>query len=158
MTKRMKAKGFTLTELIICMGIMLLVVYLSMNSHIGDVTAKQEAEKLAVWLERIFQKAARTRVGCAIKVYINKDIGAQWDHIKKDRTRRSTMFDDEFPKTQGFTFSYNRDRVKYRVPEDNVLPGTNGHFDVIAPDGSIYYVVISKTGRVRLSETEPGDD
>ena len=161
MTKRMKAKGFTLTEIVICMGIMLTVVYFSMDIHIGDQTAKHEAEKLEVWLTRIFQQAARTRSDFVIKVYQDKAIGVQWNHIslkyKKDRTKRSTMFDDEFPATQGCTYSYNRPQIKYNV-SDNGVAGTNGHFDVTGQDGSKYYVVISNTGRVRLSETEPSDD
>lgn len=156
---KMKAKGFTLTELIICMGIMLLVVYLSMNPNIDRQTGKQEAERLEIWLARIFQQAARTRAGFNILVYNNQAIGVQWNHSKvKDRTRRSTKFDDEFKTTPGCTYSYNRDRISYNVSNNGVAPGTNGTFTVTGQDGSVYYVIISKTGRVRLSDTRPGTD
>ncbi|MBQ6773423.1 MAG: prepilin-type N-terminal cleavage/methylation domain-containing protein [Synergistaceae bacterium] len=139
---RIKAKGFTLTELIICMGIMLLVVYISMGSHIGDQTAKQEAEKLEIWLARITQQAIRTRRGFELTAS-GSDVKITWsDNLKTER----------FDATPGCTFAYSKNKIIYN-PSDNGVGTTNGHFTVTGQDKSKYYIYVSTTGRIRLSDS-----
>ena len=94
-------RGFTLTELVICIGIMLTVVYFSMDSHISDITAKQEAEKLEVWLMRITQKAIRTRRGFEITAS-GSEVKVKWD---------DTEIEEPFDSDPGFTFSYNKSKI-----------------------------------------------
>ena len=148
----MKAKGFTLTELIICMGIMLLVVYISMSSHIGDQTGRQEAQRLEIWLARITQQATRMRRGFEITVNSSKNkLTLEWlDNNKKEK----------FDATPGCTFSYNRNNATYNAATNGFTAGTNGHFTVKGndKDKSVYYVILSTTGRIRLSEQEPSSD
>lgn len=141
---RIKAKGFTLTELIICMGIMLLVVYISMGSHIGDQTAKQEAEKLEIWLARITQQAIRTRRGFELTAS-GSDVKITWsDNLKTER----------FDSSAGFKFGINGGitKLSYSMADNGFNPPstlivTNGR------DNSKYYVIASSTGRIRLSES-----
>ena len=144
--------GFTLTELVICMGIMLLVVYFSMSSHIGDQTGKQEAERLEIWLARITQQAIRMKRVFDIKVDSSKTkLTLEWRDNKKK---------ENFEATPGCTFSYNRSQITYNPSNDGFTAGTNGHFTVNGndQDKSVYYVILSTTGRIRLSDTPPDKD
>ena len=147
MIKRMKAKGFTLTEIVICMGIMLLVVYLSMDFHIGDQTAKQEAERLEIWLTRIFQQAIRMRRGFTMYNQTTS-IRVIWGNKNPDSIFKATSgctFSDE---TGNGTFSFSS--------VTNGFGTTNATIKVTGQDGSKYYIKFSKTGRIRLTEDKDG--
>ena len=142
-------RGFSLTELIIVMGIMLLVVYMSMSSHIGDVTAKQEAEKLEVWLARITQQAIRMRRTFELTAS-GANLQVTWTDTQSNNT-------EKFDADAGFTFSYNKAKISYNTATNGVGT-TNGHFTITAKDNSKYYLIVSTTGRIRLSETKPAQD
>ena len=143
-----KAKGFTLTELVICIGIMLTVIYFSMDSHISDQTGKQEAEKLEIWLARITQQAIRTRRSFELTAS-GSEVKVKWSNNATER----------FDATPGCTFAYNNNKIIYS-PTDNGVGTTNGHFTVTGQDKSKYYIIVSSTGRIRLSDpsTYTGDD
>ncbi|MBQ7732972.1 MAG: type II secretion system protein [Synergistaceae bacterium] len=148
MTKRTKAKGFTLTELIICMGIMLLVVYMSMSPHIGDVTAKQEAERLNVWLARIIQQAIRMKRGFTMYV-MEPSIKILWWN------GASSEWGSPFKATSGCKLVNTSSKGDFSFSVDKGFGSKNGTIEVTGQDGSKHYLVLSKTGRIRLSDEKP---
>ena len=148
MTKRTKAKGFTLTELIICMGIMLLVVYMSMSPHIGDVTAKQEAERLNVWLARIIQQAIRMKRSFKISTWDMPEgytrVIVEWgDNAEKEK----------FNANPACKITMGRNEIKYHSVS-NGFEGSQCTITVMNKhkQGDKYYLIVSGTGRIRLSD------
>lgn len=147
-------KGFSLIELLICMGIIFLVSYFSLTPEIGKQTAKQEAERIEIWLARITQKAIRMRRSFEMTVTSNNTrLKIYWvDNSESEYFKATTGCKIELPSARS-SVQYSSATNKF---EGSDCTMTVTGLDKDSSNENVkHYVIISQTGRIRLSDTKP---
>lgn len=149
--KRAKAEiftghnAFTLTEILIVCMIMSTLVFMSFGINIATQTGKLEAERLATKLYRAKQTADRISRNFTLQIL---DDGEKIRLISRNHT-------DEIIANTGCRFELMGagTNPEYVIRHSRFVPG--GTIKVTGSDGSIYYVILSLEGRVRINDKPP---
>ena len=156
----MRRRAFTLTELVVAMMILTIMgAAMTLSTGSSKQTARMEAERIAVVISRLIEKADRMH-------------GAFWVNVKDDRLEirtgaeySSAAREGDFKATAGCSYSrYGNPKMhmSYNVPSDNIKTASHQNFtmnnisvDINAePQGkynievkdsssSLYYVLIN---------------
>ncbi len=121
----MRKKAFTLTEMLICLMILMMLmsgISVLIRSDSSEDIAKQDMDRLARWLNHALARADRWKQGFLLRVYMNQGDDGRFIHLVWDDS------DDQLPEIfyadSRVLWTYNADSqdIRYNWATHSVSP------------------------------------